>query len=281
MVRRLIFETCSNCGKKITDDELAILVDEHNDLIFCSEKCIHENFEEEIEALEDQYIAARTPDDIKFPEFRKYEHFLKILLNEPDEVWEVDTSEDEPPMCFLIGEFLHEKDRVFYVAAVYYDFNKPVFVYMHFPTRDEKLIEKYRRDNLVFDATENDDLDILDDVITEENIAFQLYEEMLLHRSSTDIDTEDFSQFNDLKLSTVEKPSEVWRLVDDEGVTFLIYMASYQKDNENVTYIVVAIEDELTQATFPIFGFPTVDLKLVDRFRKGEMFVLKSSGSEF
>jgi hypothetical protein len=281
LVRRLIFEVCANCGGKIVDDEKAVLVDEHNDLIFCSDQCLRENFEDEIEALEDEYIAARTSEDIPVSEFGKLEHFLPLLLNEPDEVWEVLRLGDEPPLCFLIGEFLHADEHIYYVAAVYFDYNKPVFVYMHFPTRDPKLVEKYRRDNLVYDSNENDELQLIDDVITEDNIAFNLYEEMLENRSSTDIEVEDFNEYNDLKLPTVEAPAEVWRLVDDEGTTFLIFIAHYQKEAENISYIVVAIEDELTDNTLPVFGFPTADTKLVDRFRKGEIIMGTTASGGF
>src|SRR5687767_8904250 len=113
---RLIFETCSNCGKKITDEETSLLVDDHNNLIFCSEGCLKENFENEIEQLEEEYLRFRSSTDIPLADFPKYEHLLTVLLNDPEEVWEVESFGDEPPLSFFIGEFLHEKEQVFYVA---------------------------------------------------------------------------------------------------------------------------------------------------------------------
>src|ERR1700683_1514658 len=109
VVRRLIFEVCSNCGKKIVDDEVAILVDEHNDLIYCDDHCVHEYFETEINALETEHLKLRSDKDLSLKESGTFEHFLPMVLNEPDEIWEVDTAEDEAPLTFYIGEFFHEK----------------------------------------------------------------------------------------------------------------------------------------------------------------------------
>src|ERR1700677_4630560 len=109
VVRRLIFETCSNCGKKIMDDEAAILVDEHNDLIFCDDNCVQEYFETEIASLEKEHYKMRGEKDISPKTFHAYEHFLEMVLSEPDEIWEVDTGQDQAPLSFYIGEFFHEK----------------------------------------------------------------------------------------------------------------------------------------------------------------------------
>src|SRR5208282_2020772 len=97
VVRRLIFEVCANCSKKIVDDEVAVLVDEHNDLVFCDDNCVHEYFEAEINNLEMEHIKLRGDKDIPVKDFVKYEHFLSMVLNEPDEIWEGEAREDEAP----------------------------------------------------------------------------------------------------------------------------------------------------------------------------------------
>jgi hypothetical protein len=273
--RRLIFEVCANCGKKILDDEKAMLIDDHNDLIFCDDQCLREHFEEEIEHLESEHIKLRSENDIPLKDFKNYEEFLPMLLNEPDEIWQIDTTETEDGLSFFIGEFFHEKEHIFYVAAAYRTEERPAFVYMHFPTRDRLLVEKYRRGELVYDGEEIDDA-LDDDELTEGNIAIEIYNEMLENRSDIDIDAEDFGAYADLKLATVDKPEEIWRRIDDSGNTFVIYIAHYQRDSEDVAYVVVAVEDELTDSAVPIFGFPTLDQKLLDRFRTGEM-IFKAS----
>ena len=269
MGRRLIFEVCANCGKKIVDDEKALLVDDHNDLIFCDEGCLHEYFEEEVEQLENELAKLRSENDIRSKDYKNYEQFLPMVLNEPDEIWEVETTEEEAGLNFYIGEFFHEKEHIFYIAAAYRVDDNPAFVYLHFPTRDRNLVEKYRRGELVFDGeSEEEDFD---DEVTETNIAIELYNEMLENRSEVDIDPDDFSAYADLKLPTVDRPEEIWRRIDDSGNTFIIYISHFQREAEQVAFVVVAVEDELTDSAVPIFGFPTLDQKLLDRFRQGEM----------
>jgi hypothetical protein len=274
LARKLIFENCSNCGKKIVDDEKALLIDDHNDLIFCDENCVREFFEAEIDALEVEMESIRTPGDIPLPEFPQYEHFLPLLLNQPDEVWEVQTNEEQAPLSFYIGEFFYNNDTIYYVAAVYRADDRPSFVYMHFPTKDINLADQYRRGEMIF-GSENAD-EVFEDEITESNISIELYNEMLEYRSEADIDPEDFTAYGDLKLSTVEHPEEIWRRIDDSGNTFIVYIAQYQRENENIGYVVVAVEDEISDSAIPVFGFPTIDQKLLDRFRTGEM-IFKAS----
>lgn len=279
VVRRLIFEVCANCSKKIIDDEAAVLVDEHNDLLFCDDNCVHEYFESEINTFETEHLKLRAQTDIPLKDFPKYEKFLAMVLNEPDEIWEIEAGEEESPVCIYIGEFFHEAEHIFYVAAVYRHDDKPSFVYMHFPTNTISLVEKYRRGELIFDDAHETELQLDDDEVTEGSIAIELYNEMLENRSDVDIDPEDFGSYSELKLATVEKPDEIWRRIDDSGNTFVIYISHHQKENETLAYVVVAVEDEIVGGAIPIFGFPTIDQKLLDRFRVGEL--IKKESEDF
>jgi hypothetical protein len=280
VVRRLIFEVCSNCGKKIVDDEIAVLVDEHNDLLFCDDACVHEYFEADINNLEIEHMKMRAVDDIPVKDFGKYEHFLQLVLNEPDEIWEGEAREEEAPLNYYIGEFFHDKEPVYYVAVAYSNETKPSFVYMHFPTNQLALVEKYRKGELVFDGAHETELQLEDDEMTDGNIAIELYNDMLENRSEVDIDAEDFASYSDLKLATVEKPEEIWKRIDDLGNTFVIYISHHTKNSESLAYVVVAVEDEIVGGAVPIFGFPTLDQKLLDRFRTGEL-VFKGSEDQF
>ena len=84
----LLFEICSNCGKKIEDEETALVIDSHNEMIFCSEVCLRENFEIEISRLQTEHLAQRRTTDILPKDFIEFESYLKLVLTEPDEVWE-------------------------------------------------------------------------------------------------------------------------------------------------------------------------------------------------
>jgi hypothetical protein len=268
--RKLIFEVCANCGKKITDDEIAVLVDDDNDLIFCQDSCVKEHFDSDIERLEDEHIALRGSTDIPLEDFAKYENFLPLVLNEPDEIWEIE-AEDEAPLAFYIGEFLHENETIFYVAAVYLTAERPSFVYIHFPTRDTKLVEQYRRGELIFDESSSEETSDEPDLMEEEGIGFELYSEMIEHRSDNDIDEEEFPRFISLRQPTIESPEEVWRNVDEEGNAILTFIAHHNFESQIIAYVAVTLEDEVSQETIPIFSFPTVDTKLLERFRTGEL----------
>ena len=269
MVNRILYEICSNCGSKILDEEKAILLDTHNDMIFCDEKCLRENFEGEISELEQEYTSLRSPEDIPTESHAKYSHLLKLVLNEPDEVWEQPTDDDSPPMSFFIGEFLVGNEQIFYVAAAYFAEDKPAFVYMHFPTTDLRLVEKFKVGTLVFDAAEEESR-IGDDEINEDHIGYEIYRTMLDLRSDEDIGIEEFESYDHLKLATVDKPEEIWRQIDDTGATFLIYISHHEKNMEPLAYLVVAAEDDLSESAVPLFGFPTLDQKLLEKFRVGE-----------
>ena len=110
----------------------------------------------------------------------------------------------------------------------------------------------------------------------EDNVGYEIYAEMLENRSEIDIDVEDFGAYDLFKLPTVEEPEEVWRRIDESGNTFLIYISHHQRDQETIAYLVVAFEDDISESAIPLFGFPTLDQKLLDRFRTGEA-VFKSS----
>ncbi len=271
MPRRLIFEVCANCGKKIIDDEAAVLIDENNDLLFCNDGCLRENFEEEINKQESEHLSLRSKVDIKPSEFKNFDQYLPLLLNDPDEIWEPEILEQREPTQFVIGEFLHEKEKIYYIASIYPSDGKPAFVYIHFPTRDVNLVQKYRRGQLVYDSFENE-VDEEDKVgnLSDDHIAIGLYTELIENHSESDIDIEDYPNYTDLRIPTLDKPQEVWKQIDDEGNTFLVFIAHHPREPEEVAYVVVAIEDELTSDIIPVFSFPTLDQKLLDRFRTGE-----------
>jgi hypothetical protein len=276
-VKSLLFEICSNCGIKIEDEERALVLDPHNEVIFCGEACLKENFESEIDRLQREHLARRSDKDIPPAHFSKYQSYLELVLTEPDEVWEQATDEDAPPVSFFIGEYLHEEAPVFYIAGAYYAEEKPAFVYIHFPTNDVELVQIYRSGTLVYDGLENQSDEIFE--ISEDSEAFELYREMIDHRSDTDVDLDEFSHFDELKLKTVDKPDEIWKRIDDSGNTFIIFIAHFTREQEPVAYVVVTMDDEISDTTIPLFGFPTTDQKLLDRFRVGEKVL--TEGDEF
>jgi hypothetical protein len=266
---KLIFQTCSNCGQKIVDEEVAVLVDRHNELMFCSDACVAEYFQTVVDEIEVELEKHRKSDDIPVTEFDKFENYLNLVLNEADEVWQVESKDDEPPVFYFIGEFLHEDEPLYYIAATYVSEEEPVFVYTHFPTRDPQLVARYRRGQLVYEA--NEELVSSVESLSEEHPAYALLEEMLENRSEADIETDEFASYEHLKASTCEHPEEIWRRIDSLGNTVLTYISHHQLGEETLAYVVIAFEDEIGEPAPVAFSFPTVDQQLLNRFRKDEI----------
>jgi hypothetical protein len=254
------------------------LIDSDNDLLFCKDECVKEYFEETITKLQNQYLGVRLKADIPLEKLKDYENYLQLVLNDPDEVWEVEVEDDDDPVFNYIGEFLTDHEHVFYVAQAYVADGEPSFVYIHFPTTQPLLVATYRQGRLIYDSS-GEKSSVPDMEMNENNIAFEFYQEMLENRSANDIDPEDFDEYQELKVKTIESPSEVWEVTDPDAVTFLVFIASFNMNNEIIFYVVIAINDELSENMIPVFGFPTIDPKLVERFRKGEKLQYSSTGN--
>lgn len=267
---RLLFEQCSNCATKIEDEERGVALDPTNDLWFCSESCLEEYFDDEITFFENQYRSFREDDDIPMAEFSKYDHLLQLVLTDPDEIWMPEISTEEDPVAFLIGEFLFDKSPVYYVASAYLSEERPAFVFFHFPTKKTSLVEKYRKGEMIYDASQEDESKDLESesLVGTDDLPGQIYQEFLKSRSSEDIELEDFPSYASQKEATVKDPDEVWRRYDDSGNTVLVLLKRFEHEGEPLVYIAVTEESDETPHVF--FGFPTVDKGLVDKFRMGE-----------
>lgn len=281
--RKLIFEECSNCGDKIQDDEKALLIDDDNDLIFCGENCLKEHFEIEIEAIEKEHIQLRSAEDIPIEDFPKYHGLLDLLLNEPDEVWDSEITEEQTPISYFIGEFIQDKEPVFYIAATYMVDDTPAFVYTHFPTRDPNLLHAYRRGQMLYSSVDEggEEEEALDPDFEEEMIdglPGQILKEVMENHNPNDIDFEDFPEFEQYKVKTIENPTEVWREIDEMGQAFLIFMAIFDDPEGQLSYITVCLEDDL-EGIVPLIGFPTMDSKIVDLCRRGSRVDFEGSES--
>ena len=54
---------------------------------------------------------------------------------------------------FYIKNFSNDKKTLYHVALCYLTDDIPSFVYLHFPTRDKDIVEKYKRGELVYDLS--------------------------------------------------------------------------------------------------------------------------------
>jgi hypothetical protein len=248
-----------------------IVIDDKRDLVFSSEEELYDHFLPQIQVLEKEYFTARADGDIHEKEFAEYEGLLNQVLDDPDEIWE-----DTSTVRTYVGHFTSDEDNesVYYVVLAYAAADVPTFVYLHFPSRDLSLVDKFRRGGLIYDrvikevekgAVEGDALSEGDD------LAVGLYRAMLKLRSEKDILETAFKNFASHRESTIEDADEIWRTVDLSGNILVTFIKDCPDESRpGLHYVVVTIEDTPSSSHALLFSFPSIDDGLLGRYRHGE-----------
>lgn len=257
----------SRSSKKKSNEP--IVIDEEHGLVFESEQDLYSHFEKEIQTLEREFFSLRKQEDINEFEFKKYDNQLEKLLDDPDEVWEDTSSLGSQQRVFI---YIRRFDSISHVAACYLTESTPSFVYLHFPTSDESLVDNYRRGQMVFQRMMGDmPMGALDgDALHEgDELASGLYKAMLLLRGDKDIPEDEFGSYAECREPTLEDADEIWRSGDSTGNVLVSFLKEFNEDDE-FYYIVVTVEDAPSGSHALLFSFPTRDKGLVDRYRHGE-----------
>lgn len=263
--------------KKSPKDEDLIVIDEKVGLIFESEKALHLYFEPYIAKLETEYLSLRNKDDFSDRAQIKLEKYLEETLDLPDQIWKDDQTFPDLTLHVFLKE-IHTKSQDFTYMAICYvtvDDQIPTFVLTHFPSKNQELVKKYKRGEMVYDkiyekvvegALEGDSL------LEGDPLAIGLYLSMLKVRSDQDIPQSEFKNFIDLRESTIEDADEIWRKSDLDGNVMVIFIKEFPDHpmSSDMTYVTVTIEDESNGVHTLLFSFPTTDATLVDRYRMGE-----------
>lgn len=253
-----------------------IVIDEPKGLVFSTEDELYDHFLPQIQALEKEYFTARSKEDIHEKDFGDYEVLLNQVLDDPDEIWEDDALIPGHRVRTYVAHFTSAEDQesVYYVALTYTTGGVPTFVYLHFPSHDLSLVDRFRHGTLVYDrvlkevekgAVEGDALSEGDD------LAVGLYRAMLTLRSEKDIPESEFKKFESLREATIEDADEIWRSVDLAGNILVTFIKECpEQDVANLHYVVITIEDTPSSSHALLFSFPTTDENLLDRYRHGE-----------
>ena len=263
-------------AKKIQEKEL-IIIDEKQGLIFENDKTLFGYFSIPIKEYEVRFQENYDlRNDFSLIEHQEHESLLEETLDDPDEIWMDDSTFEDLTVHTLVKRF-ETKQQVFdYIAVVYINTedNYPTFVFMHFPTRDSKMLESFRQNEIVFHkkleaiqfaAIEGDSL------LEGDYLAIGLLESMLKVRGEKDISTDKFKNYNECRESTIDSPDEIWRKVDTTGHILVTFIKEFNDMGvEDLHYIVITEEDTEAQVNSLLFSFPTSDTTLVDRYRQGE-----------
>lgn len=266
----------SRATKKATAEKEFIVVDEAAGLIFEGEADLFGYFAESIQALEDEYQAIKSAEDYTDEEQLDLGNYLETTLDEPDEVWQ-DTETFEDMVIHHFVRTFEVGGVVFHYVAVAYvtpEDSYPSFVFIHFPTKDSRLLQNYQRGEIIFDkkyeyvregAIDGDALGEGDP------LSMGLYTAMMKVRGEKDILQEKFQDYSDLREDTIESADEIWRKNDLEGNILVTFIREYpDHETKDLNYVVVTQEDTTTNVHSLLFSFPTSDSTLVDRYRQGE-----------
>lgn len=260
-------------ARKLEAHNAEIVIDAERGLIFHSEEELYDHFLPQIQSLEKEFFENRSKSDFTDEELPHYEELLAQVLDDPDEVWKDIQTIQGFRIHNYIAHFLVNGESVYYVAMVYRTNDTPSFVFLHFASRELKLIERYRRGDLIYDrvmkevskgAVEGDALGEGDD------LAVGLYRAMLKVRSEKDIQEERFKDYAKLRESTIEDADEIWRTNDLDGNILVSFIKDCTDDEADLHYIAITVEDPSSSSHALLFSFPTKDLNLVDRYRHGE-----------
>lgn len=254
-----------------------IVVDEPAGLIFENEEDLFGYFREAIDKLEQEYSSLRAAEDFTDEEQIERENYLEATLDEPDEVWMDENTISDFPIYHYIKTFDETVEGFKYIASAYVSSEEefPTFVFIHFPTKDSRLVENYQRGELVYDQAfaEVADGAVEGDALGEgDPLAMGLYLAMIRLRGEKDITQDKFQDFAELREETIENADEIWRKNDLDGNVLVSFIKEFP-DNEvssDMVYIAVTQEDESSNVHSLLFSFPTTDRTLVDRYRQGE-----------
>lgn len=265
-----------NAKKKVQEKEL-IIIDEKQGLIFENEKTLFGYFSVPIKEYENrfkQFYDQRN--DYSMLEHQEYESLLEETMDDPDEIWIDDETFEDLTVHTLVKIFETKQQTFHYIAVVYINSeeNYPSFVFIHFPTKDEKLVEQFRQNEIIFhkklEAIQFAAIDG-DSLLEGDYLAIGLLESMLKVRGEKDIPTDQFKQYAECRDSTINTPDEIWRKVDTAGHVLVAFIKEFPDMGvEDLHYIVITEEDSEAQVNSLLFSFPTNDTTLVDRYRQGE-----------
>lgn len=265
-----------NAKKQVREKEL-IIIDEKQGLIFENDKTLFGYFAVPIKEYETRYQNNYNEAvDFSAVEQQEHELLLEETLDDPDEIWIDDSTFEDLAVHTYIKSFETKQQSFHYIAVVYVNSeeNYPTFVFMHFPTKDMKMLEAFRKEEVIyhrkleaiqFAAIEGDSL------LEGDYLAIGLLESMLKIRSDKDISTDRFQEFAECREATINSPDEIWRKVDSTGHVLVAFIKEFNDMGiEDLHYIVMTEEDSEAQVNSLLFSFPTNDISLVDRYRQGE-----------
>lgn len=279
-------EYCYACSKDLKSQEKALFVEEEIGRVFCSEDCITQYFQPEIERLESDYFKHRPKDDLTPEEREQFAHLRWVTLQEPDEVWRKKGSGGELHYT-LISEFKPASKSVWCVCQCLFLRGEPSFLFLAFPTKSAALAARYRKGERV-EWVKAEELPVQPGISPEgviDGLAAEWTDQseiniqkFLARRASGDIPEEEFGDHENLVEPTLEEPDELWvEESKDEGepdhYTFIRHFETPSESSSGIWYIILAKESEDGEQLEVVGHFPCKLRESVEAFRRGRQEV--------
>lgn len=137
-------DRCAFCEKALKGGPSAYVVEEEIGRAFCSDQCIIDYFNNDVEQLEQEYFNVRPEDDFALDEQKRFGKWKWETLRGADEVWRVALPSGDY-RYHLISEGEFEGEDVWCICMALFLGGEPSFVYLSFVTRSEKVRDHYRQ----------------------------------------------------------------------------------------------------------------------------------------
>ena len=285
---------CNQCKKLIDKATDLYFVEDKIPRGFCSETCIEKYFNHMSEHYESYLKELREKlnlveeDCISLLGNAKY--FEKVI-RAPNEIFLLENDLKEKLYVF-IAEFEESEESTTYMVmyCLVYDF-RPSYILMNTVTKSIDLFNCLKIGKKIDDISKflekskenpTEIVQLDDEVITIlENKKSNMLARMLTERSSSDIEIEEFHEFENFYKKTLNSPDEIYEYSDEEGDNIFTYIKAHEKEKMAFFYVIICVRCTTMENTkkveklFPVMSFPTKDSALYSRYKHGR----KISGS--
>ena len=253
--------------------EEQLSIDPERGWIFKSEEELFKFFKKDIEVVEKIF------DDMHKNALKESnKHTLEFSLEKPDQILFKDNFFDERPLWLYIKNHKKKKELVFCHCYK----KEPTFIYLFLSLPLDFEFNKFVKNfELIKESSQSGSsaqspVGALegDSLFEGDPLASGLYQAMITLRNTDDLLEEDFIDFSDMREPSIEEADEIWRTMDSYGNHLVHFIKEFEYTHgiktEVLYYLVVTVEDTLSESNILLFSFPTFDESLVERYRVGE-----------
>lgn len=280
MTKKIYF--CTECKKRLIDLEEILFIEDDSPRGFCSEKCILSFYRPYMKVFQEQEQELRAIFSLEVEEniltVNEEESSTQTALYSPHEVWQ-DSSELQEIYYTHILQ-LDFNGPVFFILICSYFESNPSFMFHKVITRSEKLVENYRVGEKIEISNQEElgsdqEVELPAELIEQMELKkSQLLAQLLAARESSDIDFEEFIDYEKFLTSTLEAPDEVYEKHDDEGEVMATFIKSFKEDLFCFYYVAIcwkcSVDGIKDQVLVPILSFPSTDHELYQDYAVGD-----------